>query len=153
MKNDINQIGFRLSKISTEQFAMLDIDIDKQLDIGLGTQIGFGLDEKNKSLIVIAQFKFQQEKNTFLIIEVACHFRIADNTWSSIINDKKKSIKFPKDLVSHLVVITVGTTRGVLHARTENTKYNEFILPTVNVNSLITSDLQLEFSDFSKESA
>ncbi len=146
MKNSINQVGFSLSKITTEQFAMLDVDIDKTKEIGLNTQIGFGLDKKNKLFIVTALFKFLQESNPFLIIEVACHFRISNQAWDSILSSNDKSITFSKDFASHLLVITVGTTRGVLHAKTENTKFNEFLLPTVNVNSLIKEDIRLELS-------
>lgn len=151
MNNNINKIGFVLNKISTEQFAMLDMDIDKKKEIGIGTQIGFGVDEKNKVFITLALFKFQQDNNTFLIIEVACHFKIADSTWDKVLDKESRVITFPKNFVSHLLVLTIGSTRGVLHAKTENTKFNEFILPTINVNDLITSDIALDLSKFSED--
>ncbi|WP_262906606.1 hypothetical protein [Tenacibaculum finnmarkense] len=41
-------------------------------------------------------------------------------------------------------MITVGTTRGVLHSKTDNTIFNEFILPTLNVSQMITEDGEFE---------
>lgn len=44
------------------------------------------------------------------------------------------SIMVPKSLLTHFAVLTVGTTRGILHAKTENTRLNHFSLPPVNVS-------------------
>jgi hypothetical protein len=37
-------------------------------------------------------------------------------------------------------MITVGTARGVLHAKTEGTTLNKFFIPTVNVVEMVTDD-------------
>ena len=50
-------------------------------------------------------------------------------------------VSFPKGFMAHLAVITVGTTRGVLHAKTENSKFNKYFLPTINVNELVKNDI------------
>ena len=44
-------------------------------------------------------------------------------------------------------MITVGTLRGVLHAKTENTEFNEFFLPTINVTDLIKEDIRFNLDD------
>ena len=43
--------------------------------------------------------------------------------------------------MTHLIVLTIGTVRGILHAKTEGTKYNSYILPTINVAELIKTDI------------
>jgi hypothetical protein len=43
-------------------------------------------------------------------------------------------------------MITVGTCRGILHAKTENTKFNQFLIPTINVAELIKEDSVFEFN-------
>jgi hypothetical protein len=40
-------------------------------------------------------------------------------------------------------MLCVGTLRGVLHAKTENSVYNKFYLPTINVNDLVKTDIVL----------
>ena len=33
--------------------------------------------------------------------------------------------------------MTIGTTRGILHAKTEGTCFNKYVLPTINVTEII----------------
>lgn len=146
MKNKINQIAFSLIKITTEQFAMLNGEAKKEI-INLGSQLRFDLDEKNNILIVFVKFVFQEKDQPFLLIESGCHFKISTDTWSILIKEEKRQICFPKTLISHLVVITIGTTRGVLHTKTENTVFNEFLLPTIDVNELVLKDLKFKLSN------
>ncbi len=62
-------------------------------------------------------------------------------------NPEKKEFLLPKKLMVHLTVLTIGATRGILHAKTEGTIYNEFVLPTVNVDALINGDLIFSSQD------
>jgi hypothetical protein len=48
------------------------------------------------------------------------------------INEDQKSITFPKAFTDHLLVITTGTLRGALHAKTEDTIFNRFLLQLAN---------------------
>lgn len=78
----------------------------------------------------------------FLIIEVACEFDLEEKTWESL--RKENKIVFPRKFVEHLVVISLGTVRGVLHAKTEQTAFNSFFLPLTNVSKIITDDFLFE---------
>jgi len=77
-------------------------------------------------------------RTLFLIIEVSCEFDISSEFWKEF--DNKDKVRIPKGFMAHLAMITVGTTRGILHSKTENTKFNEFILPTLNITEMITED-------------
>ena len=59
-------------------------------------------------------------------------------------NKKSKAYKLPKGLLTHLSVITVGTARGVLHAKLEKTKFEHFILPTMDISDLLEDDLVIK---------
>ncbi len=37
-------------------------------------------------------------------------------------------------------MLCVGTARGILHAKTEGTAFNDFILPAINVEELVEED-------------
>ena len=41
----------------------------------------------------------------------------------------------------------MGTLRGVLHAKVENTPYNMFILPTINVTELVKEDIVIKTNE------
>ena len=42
------------------------------------------------------------------------------------------------NFIRHLSAISIGTARGILHAKTENTAYNKYFLPTININELVS---------------
>ena len=46
----------------------------------------------------------------------------------------------PKGFLAHLAMITTGTSRGVLFAKTEATPFSKFIVPTLNVEEMIKKD-------------
>ena len=49
--------------------------------------------------------------------------------------------KLPSGFVCHLAMLAIGTARGVLHAKTENTLFNKYLIPTINVAELIKDDI------------
>lgn len=76
------------------------------------------------------------------ILEIANHFQIDENSWKSFeIKDGK--LILPQGFATHLLVFTLGTLRGVLHAKTENTEFNKYFLPTINTTEMIQGDLEL----------
>lgn len=144
MSKEKNGVGFSLAKINTMQFAIIKDSFKEGLPVNLDLNIKFGLNVEHKVLSVFFTFKLLQEKNPFLIIEVGNYFNIDGDSWSKFIDEKNNTITFPKGFASHLVLLTIGTTRGVLHSKTENTPFNKFVLPTINVNELIKSDVTLK---------
>lgn len=139
----MNKIGFQLKKINTHQFAFIDDAYDDENDeFNLETNISFGIDPSNSAIQSSVKIQFEQDEKPFLIIEVSCEFDIEPDIWKDFTNEKM--VKIPKGFMAHLAVITVGTTRGVLHAKTENTRYNEFILPTLNVAEMIKDDVEFK---------
>ena len=139
----MDKIGFGLNKINTQQFAIIeDVYNSEDNDIIIETSLGFGVDSENASIISSVKIQFQQNKNPFLIIEVSCEFDVVDESWDKFIDTD--SIRIPKGFMAHLAMITVGTTRGVLHAKTKDTKFNVFILPTINVAEMVKEDSVFE---------
>jgi hypothetical protein len=135
----MDKIGFKLNKINTQQFAIIEDSYNSENDdFTIETNLGFGVDSKNTAIISLVKIQFEQEDIPFLIIEVSCEFDITPEFWKEF--EDEDNIRMPKGFMAHLAMITVGTIRGVLHAKTENTKFNEFILPTLNVTEMITKD-------------
>lgn len=137
-------IQFSIAKISTEQFAILPEAYVNGKQINLSAGYRFGLDAEEKSVAVFALFKLEQEQNPFLIIEVGCHFKISEKSWNSFLNKEKGKIIVDKGFVLHLLTVTIGTARGVLHAKTEGNMFNQFFLPTLNVTEVIKQDIEFD---------
>jgi len=135
----MNKIGFKLEKINTEQFAIIEDSYNSQNDeIGLQANVKFGISSESPAIISIIKFQFEQHKKPFLVIEVSCEFSVEEAKWVEF--SKYKKVYVPKDFLAHLAMITVGTTRGVLHSKTDNSKFNDFVLPTLNVTEMIKED-------------
>ena len=136
-------IGFQLIKITTEQFAIIPDEFDKnETNIEMSIDLKFGLDEKKRIIAPFIKVQFEQNKKTFIVVEVANHFSIEKNAWDSF-DRTEKNIIIPKGFASHLVMLTIGTLRGVLHCKLENTEFNSFILPAINVTKMIKSDVEI----------
>lgn len=132
-------IGFSLFEIKTDQFAIIEENYNQKSAIDLGTDFTFGLNNENKVFSVTAKFVFFAKKKTFMQIQCTCFFSIDDNNWNNFMKEGK--ITFPQNFVCHMTMLTVGTSRGILHAKTENTIFNSYILPTTNVTEIISSDV------------
>lgn len=139
---DYNSLGFAFVGLKTTQFATNDKAYRKTGNLELQTNIGFALDEANHVLIVEVQFDFLKKKDApFLKIGLQGHFEMNTKGWKSLTESDGSTIVFPQKLITHLVVLTIGAARGTLHAKTEGTVYNNYILPTVNVADLIHEDV------------
>lgn len=140
MKKENIQIGFILQGIKTEQFAIFEDYYAPKKQNDLGTELQFKLDQTNKQIGVFIGFEFLQGKKVFLKIVVSCHFKIADASWDTFIQDKTSKLIVPKKFLAHIAMITTGTARGILYAKTESTPFSKFIIPTLNVEEMITED-------------
>jgi hypothetical protein len=146
MKKSKDQIGFSLQKVTTEQFAILDDSYKEGEEIQLGTNLKFGINEEKHLIVVILSVQFLQKDKPFLKLDAACHFNISVTSWEQFLDNNKKEIVLPNGFIGHLVMLTIGTTRGILHSKTENTPFNKFLLPTINVNDIIKSDLVMKLN-------
>ncbi|HBF88041.1 MAG TPA: hypothetical protein DDX39_05305 [Bacteroidales bacterium] len=139
-----NNVKFGLRKISTVQFATFDsVDI-KEETIKLNVGFGYGLNAGQKILGLHTRFEFLSNETPFIILNCVCDFEIDSKTWDSFINIVSNTLTIPHSLAIHLAMITVGTARGILHSKTENTKFNTYFLPTINVADSIKTNIVLE---------
>lgn len=143
-----NAIAFNLDGIKTEQFAILEENYsDKKKSVDFGTGIQFMIDSESKFVGSVVRISFDQGKKSFLKIDVSCHFKIEDDSWNTFINKKQQTLTIPKGFLAHLAMITVGTLRGILFAKTEGTIFNKFIIPTIDVASMIEKDETFSLKD------
>lgn len=149
MDNDELALQFRIANIDTLEFAILEENYNEPEEVGLGTSLNFGFDKDNHVLGVDIRFQFMQEEKPFLLITVRCEFEIENNAWDSFI--KGNTITIPRGFASHLAVITVGTIRGVLHEKTKETPFNDFIIPTINLTAIIKEDVELDLDAISED--
>lgn len=144
MKKENKSVGFALQGIKTEQFAIIEENYAPKKEIGLRTDLQFKLDSESKQIGTFLTFDFLQGKKVFIKIQVSCHFKIEDESWHSYVETNK--LILPKDFLAHLAMITLGTTRGVLFAKSEGTPFSKYIVPTFNVADMIAEDATFDLA-------
>lgn len=141
-KKKSNIVPFRLVSISTEEFATFRENHDSQsqeFDIGVGIDIK--LNAENYQLGLFTRFNFNQSESTVLTLTCACHFEIEQEFWNDNIKDDK--LVFPAEFITHLLVLVVGTSRGIIHSKKPHW-LGDVLLPTINVSKMIDSDISFE---------
>ena len=150
MEKPTKSIGFSLKKVSTEQFAIIEEGYNEKGKIRLNTSLRFAADDSQKFIAVFASFTFDSDNKPFLLIEASCHFSVKDAAWSEMLKPDINTLIVPKGFLCHLAMLTVGTSRGILHAKTEGTCFNKYVLPTINVTDIIKEDATFGFNKSEK---
>lgn len=132
-------IAFALLGMSTDQFATIS---DPTTDEG-GLEISSAIktDYKERYVGIGLLIKFTSGGDVFLQIESSTHFEIAEESWMLLSADNSQDVTLPKDFLSHLMTIAVGTTRGILHGKTDGTAFNKYFLPLIDVSKLDAVDV------------
>lgn len=135
------KIGFSLHKIIDQQFAIIEESYNENEEVNLSTEINFAFDKENRIVVVFTKFIYLQNNIPFIIIEIGFQFMFDEPTWNNFYNIETKKITIPKQIAQHLSVITIGTARGILHTKTEGSKFNMFLLPSINVTEILKEDV------------
>lgn len=69
-----------------------------------------------------------------------CAFKISEDDWAEMAREDGRTT-LPKGFLCHIAMHTVGTVRGILHVKTENTPFNRYILPVIDVEQTIDEDI------------
>ena len=143
-----NKLGFAFTGLRTVSFALIDSAYKKTGSTDLLSQLGFGVDIDDHTITCNTKFSFEKKKDQpFLIVEVQGLFEIEKKDFQSKVKQEDGSFLITKDLATHFAVLTIGSARGVLHAKTEGTTFNQYLLPTIDVKSIIQEDVVLNKSD------
>jgi len=145
MKKNRNSVPFRLLDITTEQFAVFQENHkagNYEFEINFRTKVNISSEEKTVG--IFTNYSFSQKVGIVLVLECACHFNIEENHWNKSIDNG--ILTLDKGLLTHFLVLTVGTSRGVLHAKKPKWLEN-MMLPTLNVTSIIGEDMSFDLTD------
>lgn len=145
-------ISFVLAGITTEEYAELPDHFPdpKQQNIGVKLRKGILVDDTKRMIGMAAKFEFLNEDKVFLILEVVCHFKIDPDYWDSVRNIEANTIALDKGLLTHFLVLTVGTARGVLHAKKPKELYN-LMLPTFDISREFKQNVVLSLTKDEEE--
>lgn len=137
-------IRFRMAKINVGQFAIL---ADKNPSEGLSYTISIGFNGalEAKRIACDLTVEFMHTDRPILKLSMSCEFDIHREDWVSRLNGNVLTMS--KEDLGFLANQTVGTARGIMFCKTEDTDFRNFILPPINLTKIIDEDLVVNFSD------
>ncbi|WP_419212582.1 hypothetical protein ACNR9Q_00290 [Maribacter sp. X9] len=139
-----NKLGFAFIGLHTNSFAQIEAAHKKTGETDLITALGYGIDVEDHTITCTAKFSFEKKKDQpFLILELEGFFEINKNDFVEKVKQPDNSFLITKDLATHFAVLMIGSARGVLHAKTEGTIFNQYLLPTMDVKNMIIEDFVL----------
>lgn len=136
----MNNIGFKIINLKIEQWALFEEHYDsKNENIAINTNVQIKINDQNNQIGVFLTIQIEQNNQMLIKAQTSNHFEIEKNKWEAMKNES--TIIIPKDFVAHLAMIAVGTMRGVLVAKTEQTTLSKMVLPTLNVQKMFENDV------------
>lgn len=138
----MDKIPFRIFKIENEPIELHADIVDQSSDMEFGFQVSFNGDLKNRIIGCKTEYTFKQKDRIISALTVYCYFMIEDGfVKSKIENDK---LLFSKEFLRYLATISVGTARGIQHAKTQGTILNNIVIPPINLMEVDIQDFMLE---------
>lgn len=126
--------------IHLDQFAILCED--SKDEVGMNVSLNFKYGDEGKKVACVVAFDFTSESEKVMVLKMTCEFEIQVDDWKTLRTDKE--VVIPKDLLEFFAVHTIGTARGVLFCKTENTQFNYIVIPPINVSEMGISDLTVK---------
>ena len=108
----------------------------------MNVSLNFKYGDEGKKVACVVAFDFTSESEKVMVLKMTCEFEIQVDDWKTLRYDKE--VVIPKDLLEFFAVHTIGTARGVLFCKTENTQFNYIVIPPINVSEMGISDLTVK---------
>lgn len=131
-------VPFRLVAITTEDFSTVKSNFQSDdINIGINLAVDVQVNAADYIVAMATRFEFHQNTQPILTLESICHFQVDDKYWPQFVKDE--SLVIPANLLTHFLVLAVGTARGIIHAK-RPMWLQGLILPTLDVSKLIIED-------------
>lgn len=129
-------IPFRIRQIKTQQFAMFPDLLVNGKEVTVDSEFSFGVNTEVKNILCVTKLSYRQDENLLLTTEVHCIFDIREDG----VNQLKEQGRVGVDFLRYLATIAIGTVRGIIHTKTENTVLNSVVVPPINLVEAIKED-------------
>lgn len=136
------QISFRYSHIRIDEFATLNGSTDqRRLDFQTSGEIQTGFSYEAKSILITVHSNVELDDQLLMTIKVSSQFEIEPDCWERL--KKDGFVVIPMDFLRHIGGLAVSSTRGIVFAKTEGTDLNSYILPLIQMDQVILSDMKI----------
>lgn len=135
----IQTIPYKISHIETAQFAIFPDNFINGQEVLINTNCGYNVRSDLNQVRNVISVNYTQNEKLLMVVQLAYYYDIAPEGVEAI----KAEGKIPIDFLRYMGSISVGTIRGVIHAKTEGTVLNPVVMPPVNLEEMVKNDLML----------
>lgn len=136
------QIQYQYSKISLEEFALLEESCDTNAEIGFNNEIQFGFDVKSGVVRCLDTLTAIQNEKKLFKITVGGFFKIKPEDIPSLKVENKYVI--PPSILIQFASLNYGTLRGVLFSKLQDTLLNFIVVPPLYMQQVIKDSFVVE---------
>ena len=139
----MKSIPFRIFKIENDPIELHADLVNHDLkDVEFGFQVSFNGDIDARIIGCRTNYLFRQKETIISSLTVYCYFMIDPAFVESGL--KNNVLIFPKEFLRYIATISVGTARGIQHAKTQGTILNSLVIPPVNLMEIDIKDFRLK---------
>ena len=122
-----------LRGVSIEQFATIfEPSSSDKIELSLSIPVKSAYEER--SFAIGANIQYLEDGKPFMVAEVFCHYVIEKECWNKLTDTSTKDAIIPGESMDNLTRIAIGTLRGVICSKTENTPYSKYFLPIFEIS-------------------
>lgn len=108
--------------------------------------VRFSFEADHRMVASTLEVSFARTAKPYLMLAVSCHFNIQAAYWKKKMLRSDRSITIPRTVAIHMLILTAGATRGIIHAHAQGTKWHHLLLPTIDLNDVIKKDIHIPIS-------
>ena len=138
----MNKIPFRIFKIENDPIVLHADAFDPKGEMEFEFQVSYNGSLNDHIIGCKTEYLFKQKDVIVSDLTVYCYFMIEEGFVQSKIQDGKLTLD--KEFLRYLATISVGTARGIQHAKTQGTVLNPFVIPPINLMEIDIQDFVLE---------
>lgn len=127
----MSTIRYVMRGVSVEQFATLFEPTTNDIELNLSIPVKTNYEER--TFAIGANIRYLENGKPFMVAEAFCHYEIEPDCWNEISENSTTDVIFPEELMDTLIRIAVGTLRGIICVKTENTPYSKYFLPIIEI--------------------
>lgn len=129
---------YQIFSVETEQFATFPLPETDSKRVQVTIGLDLKLNDEKRHIICTFDVSIRLLDEIIIKLRVKCSYSIQPEIWNIWIDAKSGEPDVPLDFVEHIGDLTMATARGILHTKTENTKYNTFMVPVMDFKDAIT---------------
>lgn len=136
------QIQYQYSKITLDEFALLEKTCNAEEGINFNNEIQFSFDTKSGVVRCVDTLIAKQNEKKLFKISVSAFFRIKPDNITMLKTDNKYTI--PIGILIQFASLNYGTLRGVLFSKLQDTMFNFIVVPPLYMQQIIKEPFVVE---------